>query len=90
MSSEVMPEHVEKTDTDVARVTVTTEDATGKTRKYSIGLAPTMMVDGAYVMSGRRVDDAVPDDNRVHGPSDAAWDAAASHFMEEGYEVFGR
>lgn len=90
MSFRVEPQVIEETDTDVERITVVTEDATGQVREYSIGLDPTAMVDGEYVMSGRRTDGGVPDDDRVHGPSEAAWDVAANYFRAAGYEVFGR
>jgi hypothetical protein len=80
---------VEDTDTEQMRVRVITEGGTNDRRVYEIGIDPTGMVDGAYVMHGRRVDDGAPEE--VGGSvSDNAWDAAAERFKDAGYEVFGR
>ena len=90
MSETVEPLPVNETDTDLARVRVTTEDATGTERVYRISLPASECIDGAYVMAGRRVDDDAPEDEPAGGgPSSGAYDAAREYFREQGFEVFG-
>ena len=79
---------IPKPDADRPTVVVRTTDATDTTRAYRIELGPEELDDG-LVMGGRRIDDAVPDDDRVHGPSERAWDAARKRFREDGHEVHG-
>lgn len=89
MPVSVDPVPVPSERSDLARVHVATEDATGTSRDYDIILSQDT-VDGAHVMAGSRVDDDAPDDPAGGGPSEAAYEAAAEHFQAEGYEVFGR
>lgn len=89
MSTELTEVDVDEGDTDLGRVRVETEDATGQERAYEVGLSADA-IDGEHILSGRRVDADAPDGPAGGGPSEAAWDAAADHFREQGHEVFGR
>ncbi|MFW6435704.1 MAG: hypothetical protein ACOCY1_04915 [Halovenus sp.] len=90
MSETVEELPVNETDTDLARVRVTMEDAVGTERVYEISLPASECIDGAYVMSGRRVDDDAPEDQLAGGgPSSGAYDAAREHFRKQGFDVFG-
>lgn len=84
------PVTVASTDTEDARVRVTTVDAVGTERAYEVGIAPNQKVDGAYVMHGRRVDSDAPDEAAGGGVSSRAWDIAAEHFQSEGYDIWNR
>ena len=77
---------IPKPDADRPTVVVRTTDATETTRKYRIALGPEELDDG-IVLGGKRIDDGVPDDGQVHGPSQQAWDAAREYFRDQGYEV---
>jgi hypothetical protein len=89
MSVSATPESTGKTDTDLMRVRVVTEDATGTRREYTVGIAPNQTIDGAYVMHGRRVDSDAPDEAAGGGVSSKAWDAAAEQFKRNDFEIFG-
>jgi hypothetical protein len=90
MTTTVETVPVEETDTEEYRVQVRTECAAGRTREYTIGIDADMVIDGEYVMHGRRVDGDAPDDPGGGGVSERAWDAAARRLRMAGYEVFGR
>lgn len=92
MTVDVAPAPMEETDSDLARVHVTTTDATNTTREYDIKLSADNLDDRGYIMAGSRVDDNAPSEEPAGGgPSQTAYEAAAEYFQTvEGYEVFGR
>jgi hypothetical protein len=90
MTTTVEPWNEMKKDDEEYCVQVKTTCAAGKTRRYRIGIAENQMVDGEYVMHGKRVDGGAPAKPSGGGPSDNAWEAAAKRLKAAGYEVFGR